>query len=53
MVSWIKDFAIWACFLDDFGILSMNTLLFLLNGECYASTKISSLLLEVEFDIKI
>jgi len=52
MVSWIKDFAIWACFHDDFGILNEYTS-FLLNGECYISTKISSLLLEVEFDIKI
>jgi hypothetical protein len=52
MVSWIKDFVIRACFLDDFGILSMDKL-FLLNGEYFVSTKISYLLLEVKFYIKI
>jgi hypothetical protein len=52
MVSWIKDFAIQTCFLNDFGILSMDKL-FLLNGECFVSTKISYLSLEVKFYIKI
>ena len=60
MVTWITYFAKWGMFcsrfwdsINDDYTKVINVVFFLLNGECYVWTKISSLLLEVEFDIKI